>query len=77
MAREPKYPADAAVGSPPAPEVQTGSAQSDAGAGTKPKSGRKRKIGGAAIGIGSGAIMAALLYVGRNRRGGGNDRGKG
>ena len=74
MAREPRYPDDAAIGD----AKQAGRAASAAGtppreAATAPapatdKDGRTRQImTGAAIGIGSAAIVAALLYA--NRRG--------
>ena len=67
MAREPSYPEDTPVGS----------AARDA-AGDEPShavekggdSGRtKHLVTGAAIGIGSAAIVAALLYANRNRKG--------
>ena len=59
MAREPSYPDDAPV-APPAgaalPEDK------------KPASARtKRLVTGAAIGIGSAALVAALLYANRSR----------
>ncbi len=56
MAREPSYPADAPVGTPPE-EVTGGDSKSG-------ESGRSRKIAaGVAVGIGSAAIVAALLYA--------------
>jgi hypothetical protein len=61
MSRPPSYPKDAAVG------------DSDAAAEDKGAEGSKRTrhlMTGAAIGIGSAAIVAALLYA-KNRR---NDR---
>jgi hypothetical protein len=64
MSREPSYPKDAPVGSPPA--AAAGSAQATDKA---PESKRtKHMVTGAAIGIGSAAIVAALLYANRNRR---------
>jgi hypothetical protein len=60
MSREPSYPKDAAVG--------------DAGDGKEGGQGSKRTkhlVAGAAIGIGSAALVAALLYANRNRK---NDR---
>lgn len=65
MAREPSYPKDAPVGEPAA----DGRAAADKPAG----SGRgKRLMTGAAIGIGSAALVAALLYANRSRK---NDKG--
>ena len=59
MAREPSYPDDAPV-DPPA-----GAAADD----KKPAAGRtKHLVTGAAIGIGSAALVAALLYANRSRR---------
>jgi hypothetical protein len=59
MARKPSYPDDAPVEPPPG------------GAGTdekKPASARtKHLVTGAAIGIGSAALVAALLYANRSR----------
>lgn len=59
MAREPSYPDDAPV-APPA-----GAAVPDE---KKPVPGRtKHLVTGAAIGIGSAALVAALLYANRSR----------
>lgn len=70
MSREPAYPKDAAV-TPPPSAAGTESEMQDA-----PKAGdqrrRKQIMTGAAIGIGSAAIVAALLYANRGRR---TDRG--
>ena len=71
MAREPSYPADASVGSgasepasspPPAPSTPSAGGAED---------GRRRKqlMTGAAIGIGSAALVAALLYANRGKKG--------
>jgi hypothetical protein len=63
MSREPSYPKDVPVGSVPpgaSPSTEEGS---NAGS-----SSRKKYIAGAAIGIGSAAIVAALLYANRGRR---------
>ena len=66
MAREPSFPSEATVGTPPPESKPEG----------EPKEGdqgRNRKIAaGVAVGIGSAAIVAALLYANRNRR---NDKG--
>ena len=61
MAREPSYPDDVPVDPPPgapAPDEPK-----------KPASNRtKHIVAGAAIGIGSAALVAALLYASRSRR---------
>jgi len=82
MAREPSYPEDAAVGrdtqphdtkrgeSSAAPAADDGAAEKAGG-----DAGRtKHLVTGAAIGIGSAALVAALLYANRSRK---HDRGKG
>jgi hypothetical protein len=62
MARKPSYPKDAAVGAPAA----AGPAEADRAA---PGTARgKRLMTGAAIGIGSAALVAALLYANRARK---------
>jgi hypothetical protein len=70
MAREPHYPDDAAVGSEGAAAAPEDKAPA---AGGDPKR-RKHMMAGAAIGIGSAAIVAALLYANRKGR---HDRGSG
>jgi hypothetical protein len=69
MAREPSYPDDAPVGPADKPGPANASeAGPDDQAGTK----RTRQlVTGAAIGIGSAALVAALLYANRSRKGGG------
>jgi hypothetical protein len=81
MAREPHFPADAKVGSgddasaaaaaPAGGEAAAASSQAraHAAAAKSPEAKRNRHLmTGAAIGIGSAAIVAALLYAkGRNR----------
>jgi hypothetical protein len=69
MAREPSYPKDAPVGSAvgdaaPAPSPATNPAE------TRPADSKRTKhiVAGAAIGIGSAAIVAALLYANRKNR---------
>ena len=57
MSREPSYPKDAAVGDPA--EGQEG------GEGSRRT---KHLVAGAAIGIGSAALVAALLYANRSRK---------
>lgn len=60
MSSEPSYPDDAPVdppaGEPGKDEKQAGSART------------KRLVTGAAIGIGSAALVAALLYANRSRK---------
>jgi hypothetical protein len=65
MAREPSYPKDAAIGTPAADPPTPGSPGE-----TKSGDPRRTKhlVAGAAIGIGSAAIVAALLYANRSRR---------
>jgi hypothetical protein len=69
MAREPRYPNDAAVGSAAAGAAAAAEPAAE-GAGKTGESKRtKRLVTGAAIGIGSAAIVAALLYANRSRKG--------
>ena len=73
MAREPSYPKDAPVApakgdaaSAPAPAPEPGpSAEPDGKSGDSKR--KKHLMTGAAIGIGSAAIVAALLYANRKR----------
>ena len=85
MAREPQFPSDANVGSGSTgggekKEASGGSAaaaSAQARAHSEAASAGKRGkhlVTGAAIGIGSAAIVAALLYANRGRKG---DRGEG
>ena len=70
MAREPSHPDDAPLGAAAGKGGPTDDAD-DKAQGTK----RTRKIvTGAAIGIGSAALVAALLYANRSRKGGNDDR---
>lgn len=78
MAREPSYPDDAPVGNPvgdtPAAAGEPAKPD-DAEADEKPSPNRTRNIvTGAAIGIGSAALVAALLYANRSRKAGGEAR---
>lgn len=71
MAREPSYPDDAQVGEP-AGEAEGGDAKAAAADDKATGSKRTRQmVTGAAIGIGSAALVAALLYANRSRKGGG------
>jgi len=71
MAREPSYPDDAKVGSGDSAEPSRSSEAAEAAAAVKASApGRARHIAtGAAIGIGSAALVAALLYANRSRKG--------
>jgi hypothetical protein len=70
MAREPSYPKDAAVGAEAAsgdrdrPDARDGTAE----AAPTASRGKKHLVAGAAIGIGSAAIVAALLYANRRKQ---------
>jgi hypothetical protein len=68
MSRQPTYPKDAAVGS----EAAGADKEGGNGAPAAPASSRRTKhlVTGAAIGIGSAAIVAALLYAKKRK----NDR---
>lgn len=57
MSREPSYPKDAAVGEAEGKEGAEGSKRT------------KHLVAGAAIGIGSAALVAALLYANRKGKG--------
>ena len=75
MAPEPSYPDDAPVGGPADAQSSGKGADpkdaDDKGGGSK----RTRQfVTGAAIGIGSAALVAALLYANRSRKGGGDER---
>ena len=76
MAREPHYPDDASLGSgkPAEDKAPAAAASPLTGAGDKAPDAKRNKhiVAGAAIGIGSAAIVAALLYANRRNR---NDRG--
>jgi hypothetical protein len=68
MARKPSFPDDAPVGEPVG---ETGAGGADA-APAEDKAGSKRTrhiVTGAALGIGSAALVAALLYANRSRKG--------
>jgi hypothetical protein len=70
MAREPRYPKDVPVGS-----AESGGKPVAALAPAAPEKAAdprrtKHLMTGAAIGIGSAAIVAALLYANRGKRGG-------
>ncbi|HEY0149353.1 MAG TPA: hypothetical protein VGB70_10150 [Allosphingosinicella sp.] len=84
MAREPQYPSDGQVGSGSTGgkknEAATGSAaavSAQARAHAEAAGGKRNKqlVKGAAIGIGSAAIVAALLYANRRNKGGHGSNG--
>ncbi|HEX8527043.1 hypothetical protein [Allosphingosinicella sp.] len=66
MTSEPSYPEDSPVGTPPA-DGQEADGPS-AAKGEQPRR-TKHLMTGAAIGIGSAALVAALLYANRSKRG--------
>lgn len=72
MAREPSYPPDAPVGDPVGKEpAQPSEIVADAAAKKAAGPTRTRTlVTGAAIGIGSAALVAALLYANRSRTSG-------
>jgi hypothetical protein len=70
MAKQPSYPDDAPVGE----TAEAVRAAQAAGGGDKKGSGKGRHIAaGAALGIGSAALVAALLYANRKKYDKGND----
>ncbi len=74
MSDEPTYPKDAPVGSSTATEQAAGTgggaAESGSSAGAGDDRRKKYVKAGVAVGIGSAAIVAALLYAGRGKKGG-------
>jgi hypothetical protein len=80
MSDEPTYPGEAAVGAEAAKQsavdaaAEADAAEADA---TEAGAGKRKQYvkAGVAVGIGSAAIVAALLYANRGRRGG--DKGNG
>jgi hypothetical protein len=69
MAREPSYPKDAPVAPAKGAEAPPAPSAPEAGE-SKPADSKRTKhlMAGAAIGIGSAALVAALLYANRSRR---------
>jgi hypothetical protein len=66
MTKEPTYPKDAPIAS----AADEASGTQPRGSDKKIEGGRTRQmVTGAAIGIGSAAIVAALLYANRSKRG--------
>ena len=67
MSEDPAFPEDVPVGARAAQEQET-ETPAEPGVGRK----RKRQLMGVAAGIGSAAIVAALLYANRGRKNEGN-----
>ena len=69
MAREPSYPKDAPIGSAEGDAAPARTPATDP-AESRPANSKRTKhiVAGAAIGIGSAAIVAALLYANRKNR---------
>ena len=76
MARTPSYPDDAPVGHPVGDPTPAASEEAKAEPKGEDKSGGSNRtrhiVTGAAIGVGSAALVAALLYASRSRKGGGD-----
>ena len=70
MSDEPTYPGEAAVGAGAAKQAATDAAAEDEAAETVAGKRKQYVRAGVAVGIGSAAIVAALLYANRGRRGG-------
>lgn len=72
MSKQPSYPKDAAVGDPDAPGGETLDVARGAKEATKAEEKDSRRtrnfVAGAAVGVGSAALVAALLYANRSRR---------
>ena len=77
MSSEPSYPKDAKVGDPAPLNETLGAAvtakQAEERAGSKGST--RSFVRGAAIGVGSAALVAALLYANRSRKGDRADTG--
>jgi hypothetical protein len=71
MAREPSYPEDSPVG---AAAGQGNPGEEQAGEKAQGSKRTRQIVTGAAIGIGSAALVAALLYANRSRKGGSDER---
>jgi hypothetical protein len=73
MSNEPTFPKEAAVGDEAPPSPPAASAAPDAPASAASGQRKHRVRTGVAVGIGSAAIVAALMYANRGRR---SDRGE-
>lgn len=70
MSDEPTYPPEAAIGADAAKDLAADAAAGDARAGPSADKRKQYVKAGVAVGIGSAAIVAALLYSSRGKRGG-------
>ena len=68
MSREPRFPADAEPGHTNAPDEAKPTKAEDKGENKGEHKGTKQFVTGAAVGIGSAALMAALLYANRSKK---------
>jgi hypothetical protein len=75
MSDEPTYPEEAAVGAEAAKQSAAGAAAEENAAESSTGKRKQYVRAGVAVGIGSAAIVAALLYANRGKRGG--DKGNG
>ena len=75
MSDEPTYPGEAAVGAEAAKQSAANAATEQDAAETGAGKRKQYVKAGVAVGIGSAAIVAALLYASRGKRGG--DKGNG
>ena len=75
MSDEPTYPGEAAVGADAAKQSAADAAAEEGAAETGAGKRKQYVKAGVAVGIGSAAIVAALLYANRGKRGG--DKGNG
>ena len=70
MSDEPTYPGEAAVGAAAAKQTAADAAAEQDAAETSAGKRKQYVKAGVAVGIGSAAIVAALLYANRGKRGG-------
>ncbi len=70
MSDEPTYPEEAAIGAEAAKQSATDAAAEEDAAETAAGKRKQYLKAGVAVGIGSAAIVAALLYANRGKRGG-------
>lgn len=75
MSDEPTYPKEAAVGAEAAKDVAADAAAQNVSAETNADKRKQYVKAGVAVGIGSAAIVAALLYSTRSKRGGEKEKG--
>lgn len=75
MSDEPTYPGEAAVGADAAKEAAADAAAEEGAAEAAAAKRKQYMKTGVAVGIGSAAIVAALLYANRGKRGGDKTNG--